>query len=203
MASHGSHSEKPSIRASAAPETGCTTTALTVKSASAITTMRAVAAMVAGSRERCAISMKKAIPSPVPNSTAAPRMWISFSVRIRSIIALYSTVSASAILEDCKSEQRRHQHGHDLGQRTERIEPELWREPGADQHIDRRHRQHDQQHCLRCTAEQKQEPKHDVEERATDHDDIGKNLADAGRAELRQRRGAAGAERDYAGRDPE
>ena len=43
--------------------TGCAITALAVNSASAITTTRAVAAMVAGSRVRCAISMKKAMPS--------------------------------------------------------------------------------------------------------------------------------------------
>ena len=61
--------------------------ALAVKIASASTTMRAVATIAAGSRVRCAISMKKAMPSPVPNSTPAPTRWISLSVRTRLPIA--------------------------------------------------------------------------------------------------------------------
>jgi hypothetical protein len=41
---------------------------------SAITTMRAMAAMMAGLPVRCPSSMKKAMPAPVPSSTVAPMM---------------------------------------------------------------------------------------------------------------------------------
>ena len=71
----------PVSLAIAHPVTGCTTTAVAVNSVSAITTVRAVCAIAAGLPLRCAISMKKAMPSPVPNSTVAPRMWASLSAR--------------------------------------------------------------------------------------------------------------------------
>ena len=53
------------------PLTGYTTTAVAVKMKSAITTKRAVTAITPAWPARCAISMKKAIPIPVPNSTDA------------------------------------------------------------------------------------------------------------------------------------
>jgi len=59
--------------ASAAPVTGCTTTAVAVKRKSASTTMRATPATTTGLPDMWARSMKKAIPTPVPKSTAAPR----------------------------------------------------------------------------------------------------------------------------------
>src|SRR6266705_1040897 len=58
------------LSASAAPDTGCAITAFKVNIASAITTVRAVVAMVAASPVRCAMYMKNAMPSPVPNRTA-------------------------------------------------------------------------------------------------------------------------------------
>src|SRR5437879_4092846 len=120
------------VQASSTPETGCTMTAPAVKSASAITTMRAVAVMAAASRVRCAIHIKKAMPRPVPNSTAAPSTWTSLSVKTRSITALHSS-----FFEDREREQRRHQHRHDLGERSERIGPELGREQRSNQDVDR------------------------------------------------------------------
>ena len=53
-----------------APVIGCTTTAVAVNRVSAITTIRAVAAIVVASCVRWAMNMKNAMPSPVPNSTA-------------------------------------------------------------------------------------------------------------------------------------
>jgi hypothetical protein len=43
--------------------------------------MRAVPAIVAGLRLRCAASMKKAMPAPVPSSTAAPITWRNFKMK--------------------------------------------------------------------------------------------------------------------------
>ena len=48
------------------------TTAEALNSMSATTTVAAVRAMKAGSPLRCAISMKKAMPLPVPRITTAP-----------------------------------------------------------------------------------------------------------------------------------
>ena len=61
------------------PVTGCTITAGTVKRKSASTTWRAVTAIAGKSPERSARHMKKAVPSPVPKSTVALRIWINFS----------------------------------------------------------------------------------------------------------------------------
>jgi len=61
--------------------TGCATTAVAVNRKSARTTMRAVPAMVAGLRLRCAASMKKAMPAPVPSSMAAPTTWRNFRTK--------------------------------------------------------------------------------------------------------------------------
>ena len=63
------------------PLKNCTTTAGAVKMASAITTTRAVAALLRASRLMCAIYMTNAMPSPVPINTADDRMWIHFRVR--------------------------------------------------------------------------------------------------------------------------
>jgi hypothetical protein len=55
--------------------TGCATTAVAVKIKSAITTIRATPAITAGRPPRWAISIKNAIPAPVPSSMAAPMTW--------------------------------------------------------------------------------------------------------------------------------
>jgi hypothetical protein len=57
------------------PVTGWAITADRVNSMSASTTTEAVRAMKAASRLRCAISMKKAMPEPVPRMTMAPSTW--------------------------------------------------------------------------------------------------------------------------------
>src|SRR5215510_9978730 len=84
------------LSASAAPETGCAITAFKVNTASAITTMRAVAAIITASPVRCAIYMKNAMPSPVPNSTAAPKRWTS--LRTRMVVIECGSSPARAVL---------------------------------------------------------------------------------------------------------
>ena len=54
------------------PVIGCAITAVSVNSMSAMTTTEAVRAMKAAEPLRCAISMKKAMPPPVPRMTMAP-----------------------------------------------------------------------------------------------------------------------------------
>ena len=66
---------------SQSPLTGCTITAGSVKMKSAMTTIRAVAAIPATSFFKCAINMKKAMPAPVPKRTAALRIWIVLTMR--------------------------------------------------------------------------------------------------------------------------
>ena len=58
--------------------TGCSATAAAVKIMSATTTTRAVRPINAGSPLRCAISMKKAMPLPVPSMTVAPKTCANF-----------------------------------------------------------------------------------------------------------------------------
>ena len=70
-------------RAAAAPAAALRCTAMT--------TMRALAATVAGMPVRFAIHMKKAMPSPVPNSAAAPSRWTTWSaspMSVRSILMM-------------------------------------------------------------------------------------------------------------------
>jgi hypothetical protein len=50
------------------------TIAVAVNAASAMTTIRAVAAIIPASPVRFAIHMKNAMPMPVPSSTQAPMM---------------------------------------------------------------------------------------------------------------------------------
>jgi hypothetical protein len=64
---------------------GCSTTAVAVSSVSAMTTTPAVCATSRESPVRCAISMKKAMPAPVPSRTVAPMMCRVFRSRKRFI----------------------------------------------------------------------------------------------------------------------
>src|ERR1700728_1301339 len=64
---HGVESGYPATSASATPVTGCTTTAVAVNIRSAKTTSLPTAAIIFGSRDRCARKKKKAMPAPVPN----------------------------------------------------------------------------------------------------------------------------------------
>ena len=63
---------QPALLASRVPVIGCTTAAVAVKTVSASTTIPATCAISRGSPDRFEITMKNAIPAPVPNSTAAP-----------------------------------------------------------------------------------------------------------------------------------
>src|SRR5579862_3397560 len=104
----------PSTAVSAIPDTTWTTTAGAVKTKSARTTMRSVAAIAATSRERTAMNRKKAIPSPVPKRIVAPMTCTYFSAR-------YST---SALLGRRRDHERGENDRQRLDQRSERIGPE-------------------------------------------------------------------------------
>jgi len=66
---HGRESGNPASRTIAKPVTGCNTTALAVKIASAMTTSRPTAAITRTSPVLCARMKKKAMPAPIPNNT--------------------------------------------------------------------------------------------------------------------------------------
>ena len=67
------------------PDNTFPATAVAVKMKSAITTKRAVTATTPAWPVRCAISMKKAMPIPVPSSTDAPSTWMNFRRKMASI----------------------------------------------------------------------------------------------------------------------
>ena len=75
---HAESNAIPACRVSHRPEISWTTTAGVVKIQSASTTLRAVTTNASRLPLRKALSMKKAIPRPVPRSTVAPMIWISF-----------------------------------------------------------------------------------------------------------------------------
>ena len=77
------------------PVTGCSSTAVSVNSMSANTTVDAVRAMKAASPLRCAISMKNAMPLPVPRMTMAPST-CRYLTRKYSVIAFWPHLGIAA-----------------------------------------------------------------------------------------------------------
>src|SRR5689334_6558719 len=67
--SHGNEKGYPARCTMARPVDGCSTTALAVKMASAITTSRPTAAITCTLLVLCARIKKDAIPAPIPNNT--------------------------------------------------------------------------------------------------------------------------------------
>src|SRR5690606_20950546 len=116
--------------ASSRPVTGCSTTAEAVNTKSAITTIRATPAMTATLRLRCATSMKKAMPAPVPSSTAAPMMCTNLRKRYQ-----VTGFRATSIFHDSDSDQEQHHDRPDFHHRAERIRPQPRQEKGTGDHV--------------------------------------------------------------------
>src|SRR5687767_4114647 len=106
---------QPASHIRAKPVRGCTRTAVAVNKKSAITTVSATCATSRESCVRCAITMKKAMPAPVPNSTVAP---ITCSQRSAS-------TSMSALLGGRGGEGNNHEAEQNLEEGAEWIEPEV------------------------------------------------------------------------------
>src|ERR1700728_3037619 len=82
------------MSARAIPVTGCKTTAVAVNTISAKTTSRPTDAIIRTSLVRCARRKKKAMPAPVPNSTADDTTCIHLTNKYQELMSVVRSAFA-------------------------------------------------------------------------------------------------------------